>query len=198
VDLDGARSGTQVNLDTITRLARDCGMAIQAGGGVRSDVALDRLLEAGVRRVVVGSVAVTQPDLVTGWLRRVGAESLALAFDVRCPPDSIEPRVATHGWRDTSGVSLWDIAEQFVAAGVRHILCTDISRDGTLAGPHIALYTECVRRFPQALWQASGGLSGAADLPALSATGVAGVITGKALLDGRLTLEEVRQFSRDA
>lgn len=198
VDLDGARSGTQANLDIIGRLARESGMHIQTGGGIRSDAALDRLLAAGVERVVVGSIAVTSPSQVAEWLQRVGAERLVLAFDVRCPADSIDPRVATHGWRDTSTVSLWDITERYLALGARHILCTDISRDGTLAGPHTALYAECARRFPQALWQASGGLSGAADLPALAATGVAGVITGKALLDGRLTLEEVRQFSRGA
>lgn len=198
VDLDGARSGAQLNVDTIARLACEAGMRIQAGGGIRSDAALDRLLDVGVERVVVGSLAVTNPAQVADWLRRVGPERLVLAFDVRCPTGSLDPRVSTHGWRDASAVCLWDIAERYVATGARHILCTDISRDGTLAGPHTALYAECVRRFPQALWQASGGLSGAADLPALSATGVAGVITGKALLDGRLTLEEVRQFSRGA
>jgi phosphoribosylformimino-5-aminoimidazole carboxamide ribotide isomerase len=198
VDLDGARSGAPVNLEVISRLARDSGMLIQAGGGVRDDAALDRLLDAGVERVVVGSVAVTNPGKVTEWLQRVGAGRLVLAFDVRCPADRLDPRVATHGWRDTSPVGLWDIAERYLALGALGFLCTDIGRDGTLGGPHIALYAECVRRFPQARWQASGGLAGAADLPALAATGVAGAITGRALLDGRLTLEEVGRFSRGA
>lgn len=198
VDLDGARSGTPLNLDTIGQLARHAGLRVQAGGGVRDDAALERLVGTGVERVIVGSVAVTHPARVAQWLARLGGERLVLAFDVRCPPDTLDPRVATHGWREESTVSLWDIAARYVALGAKQILCTDIGRDGTLAGPHIALYTECQRRFPQVLWQASGGIASAADLDALAATGVAAVITGKALLDGRLALEEVGRFLRDA
>jgi phosphoribosylformimino-5-aminoimidazole carboxamide ribotide isomerase len=196
VDLDGARTGVPANLETIRRLAGESGMLIQTGGGIRNEATLDSLLQAGAARIVIGSIAVTDPSLAAAWLERAGPERLVLAFDVRC--DDRETRIATHGWQETTCRSLWEIADQYIALGARHLLCTDVGRDGTLAGTNLALYAECARRYPQARWQASGGLGSAADLSALAATGVASVITGRALLDGRLTLEEVGRFLRAA
>jgi phosphoribosylformimino-5-aminoimidazole carboxamide ribotide isomerase len=196
VDLDGARTGVPDNLETIRRLADESGMLIQTGGGIRNEAALDSLLQAGAARVVIGSIAVTDPPLAAAWLERAGPERLVLAFDVRC--DDREPRIATHGWQESTARSLWEVADQYLALGAQHLLCTDVGRDGTLAGPNLTLYAECVRRYPQARWQASGGLGSAADLSEVAATGVASVITGRALLDGRLTLEEVRRFLRAA
>lgn len=196
VDLDGARSGTPANLPVIRRLAGTPGLAVQVGGGIRSQAMAETLLEAGAARVVIGSVAVSEPATVLGWMRSAGAERFVLAFDVRLDPVAGEPVAVTHGWAQSSGRRLWDLIGEFLAGGGRHFLCTDVGRDGTLAGPNNGLYAECVRRFPAARIIASGGLSCAADLPALAATGVAGVVTGKALLDGRLSLEEIRQFSR--
>ena len=116
-----------------------------------------------------------------------------LAFDVRLD-EGRTPRLATHGWERQTQTSLWDAVERFLPAGLRHVLCTDVARDGALSGPNVALYAECVRRYPNIAWQASGGVSNAADLHALGATGVAAVISGRALLEGRLNAEELVPF----
>jgi phosphoribosylformimino-5-aminoimidazole carboxamide ribotide isomerase len=196
VDLDGARTGTPANLEVIRRIVAAGGMAVQAGGGVRSLARALALLGAGAARVVVGSVAIDRPPEVLDWLAEAGPEKFVLAFDVRIDAADGTPRAVTHGWQAASGRSLWSLLDTFLAAGARDFLCTDVGRDGTLAGPNVALYAEVVRRYPAARVIASGGLGGAADLAPLAATGVAAVVTGKALLDGRLTLEEVRRFSR--
>jgi phosphoribosylformimino-5-aminoimidazole carboxamide ribotide isomerase len=196
VDLDGARTGTPANLGLVRQLASAPGMAVQVGGGIRTQAMAEALLAAGAQRVVVGSVAINDPGSVIGWMRVAGADRFVLAFDVKVTPDSGEPTAVTHGWRHSSGRSLWSLMDEFMAAGARDFLCTDVGRDGTLAGPNTILYAECVQRYPGARLIASGGLSSAADLAPLAATGVAAVVTGKALLDGRLTLEELKQFSR--
>jgi phosphoribosylformimino-5-aminoimidazole carboxamide ribotide isomerase len=194
VDLDGAREGSQGNREAIGRLAAaDAQASIQVGGGVRSRQVADELLALGVARVVVGSVAVTQPDEVAAWMRDLGPEQIVLAFDVRLD-EGRTPRLATHGWEQQTEASLWDAVERYVPHGLRHVLCTDVARDGALSGPNVALYAEAVRRFPGVEWQASGGVSTADDLHALAATGVASVISGRALLEGRLNAEELVPF----
>lgn len=197
VDLDGARTGSPANMDLITAMASEVGIAVQAGGGLRD---LDRamaLRAAGADRVVVGSVAAEEPDLALEWLDRLGPEHLVLAFDVRLPAGG-DPLVLTRGWVRDSGSVLWDLLERFCSRGARHFLCTDIAQDGTLAGPNLALYRECSRRFPQAAVIASGGVGSVDDLRQLATTGAAAVVTGRALLDGRLSLEEIESFSRAA
>ena len=194
VDLDGAKTGTPGNTDVITELA-ETGMEIQVGGGIRTISRVARILAAGASRVVIGSVAVEEPEKVSEWLVEVGPERIILAFDVRLDDGGL-PEVRTHGWTQGSGQALWPLVEYFLGQGAVEFLCTDISKDGTLNGPNIGLYQTCADRFPEAEFIASGGISGAADLRALDATGVARCVTGKALLDGRLTVEEIRQFSR--
>jgi phosphoribosylformimino-5-aminoimidazole carboxamide ribotide isomerase len=196
IDLDGARSGMATNHPVITRLAAESGLAVQAGGGIRSLETAQRLLAAGARRVVIGSIAITQPETACRWLEDLGADRLVLGLDVRRNDATGEYAALAHGWRAATGPSLWSLAAQFAEAGARQVLCTDIGRDGTLTGPNLDLYAECVRRFPTLDWIASGGLSAAKDLQPLAATGVTAVVTGKALLDGRLSLEEIRRFSR--
>jgi phosphoribosylformimino-5-aminoimidazole carboxamide ribotide isomerase len=194
VDLDGARAGSQANRTAIARLAeRAPPGTVQVGGGVRSRAVVEDLLALGVARAVVGSVAVTEPDEVAGWLRDPGTERVVLAFDIRLDEGGT-PRLATHGWERQTDTSLWDAVERYLPAGLRHVLCTDVARDGAMSGPNLALYAEAVRRFPGIAWQASGGVSCAADLHALAATGVAAVISGRALLEGRLAAEEVAPF----
>jgi len=194
VDLDGARAGSQANRTAIARLAeRAPPGTVQVGGGVRSRAVVEELLALGVARAVVGSVAVTEPDEVAGWLRDPGTERVVLAFDIRLDEGGT-PRLATHGWERQTETSLWDAVERYLPAGLRHVLCTDVARDGAMSGPNLALYAEAVRRFPGIAWQASGGVSCVADLHALAATGVAAVISGRALLEGRLAAEEVAPF----
>jgi phosphoribosylformimino-5-aminoimidazole carboxamide ribotide isomerase len=194
VDLDGARDGSQGNRAAIRRIAERTGPdAIQVGGGVRTREVAAELFALGVARAVVGSVAVTQPDEVASWLREFGPERIVLAFDVRLDAGGT-PRLATHGWERQTQTSLWDAVERYLSAGLRHVLCTDVARDGALSGPNVTLYGDCVRRYPNVSWQASGGVSAARDLHALAVTGATAVISGRALLEGRLNPEELEPF----
>ena len=197
VDLDAARDGTLINRALIHRLAAQRAVRLQVGGGVRDSGAIDELLSQGVARVVIGSAAAQRPAEVAAWLARYGAERICLAFDVRLDAGG-EPRVRTHGWREGGALSLWDALGAYADGTVRHVLCTDIERDGALVGPNLALYREALQRFPQILWQASGGIASGADLAALAACGLPAAISGKALLEERISVEELRPFLPNA
>lgn len=197
VDLDGARDGTQGNHGLIAEFAAKRVAQLQVGGGLRNLERVQALLALGVQRAVIGSVAVSQPDEVIQWGRQLGTDKLVLAFDVRLDEQNV-PRVTTHGWQRTSTLSLWELLERYVDAGFKHVLCTDIARDGALTGPNCELYAEAVRRFAGVQWQASGGVASAHDLYALRDCGVAAVISGKALLENKISAEELRPFLRNA
>jgi phosphoribosylformimino-5-aminoimidazole carboxamide ribotide isomerase len=193
VDLDGARDGQLANRSLILALASQKAVNLQVGGGVRSLEVVDDLLRHGVDRVVVGSAAVESPREVAGWLSRFGAEQVCLAFDVRRDGSGV-PRVQTRGWTHGTSLSLWAAVEEYLACGLRHVLCTDVELDGALLGPAVDLYREAVGRYPAVQWQASGGVRDAADLAALAATGAAAAISGKALLEERMSADEIRPF----
>jgi len=197
VDLDGARGGTLANRSIVVELASRGGVRLQVGGGVRSAATIEDLFSQGVARVVIGSLAVEQPDEVSSWLQGYGADRICLAFDVRLDDGGV-PRVRTRGWTEETAISLWDAIARFPAGRLRHVLCTDIARDGALTGPNVDLYREAVVRFPGLAWQASGGIRDASDLAVLKRTGVAGAVSGKALLEQRMTSEELRPFLQDA
>lgn len=197
VDLDGARDGVRANQATIARLAAAGGVALQVGGGVRTRATVAELLSLGVARVVVGSAAVETPDDVALWLAEFGAERVCLAFDVRCDAGGT-PMLRTRGWQRDGACSLWAGVARYAGTDLRHVLCTDIERDGALGGPHVALYRSAVQRFPRLHWQASGGVATIDDLHALAAAGAAAAISGTALLEGRLPLEELQPFLRAA
>jgi len=197
VDLDGAKDGLPVNRSVILALARNAGVRLQVGGGVRSASIIEDLLAQGVDRVVVGSAAIEQPAVVAGWLSSFGAERICLAFDVRLDPNG-DPKPRTRGWTERTALTLWQAVEPFIALSLKHILCTDIERDGALTGPNLSLYRDAVKRFPQLAWQASGGVRDAADLNALENAGVAAAVSGKALLEERITSEELRPFLPNA
>ena len=197
VDLDGARDGHQGNREIVTNLASQRRARLQVGGGLRTLDRVKDLLSRGVERVVIGSVAVTAPDEVMQWMTQVDPKRIVLAFDVRID-DAGTPMLTTHGWQQTSDTVLWKAVERFMKAGLGHVLCTDISRDGALTGPNCELYAEAVRRFPELQWQASGGVSSADDLHALRDCGVAAVISGKAMLEKRISPEELRPFLPNA
>jgi len=164
VDLDGARDGTLGNRALIGELAAKRAMQLQVGGGVRDAGIIDELLSCGIERVVIGSAAVERPAEVADWLHCYGPERLCLAFDVRLDAAGV-PRLQTRGWREASAQSLWDAIERFAPAGLRHVLCTDIERDGALQGPNVALYTEAQRRHPDIQWQASAASRAARTSP---------------------------------
>lgn len=189
VDLDGARSGDSANLAAIEAIANGVAMQVQAGGGVRSEEDFKRFVDAGVSRVVVGSLAVREPERVEALQRRYGADSLTLALDARADEGGVF-RVATAGWRTLESATLVELLGSFLSKGFEHFLVTDIDRDGMLGGPNVELYRALRLLAPTAAIQASGGVQGLADLAALREVGVAGVVIGKALLDGRFTLAE--------
>jgi phosphoribosylformimino-5-aminoimidazole carboxamide ribotide isomerase len=197
VDLDGAKEGSQANLSIIKQMVEKKAAALQIGGGLRTLARVQSLLDAGVQRAVVGSVAVTSPDEVIQWSKLVGADRLVLAFDVRIDTQGT-PWLTTHGWQSQSTTSLWDAVENYLAHGFTHVLCTDISRDGALTGPNQTLYREAVRRFPKVQWQASGGVAAVSDLHALRECGVAAVISGRALLENKISSEELQPFLPNA
>lgn len=189
VDLDGARCGKPVQHDLIAGLAQAFSPRLQVGGGIRSQDQVERLFDAGVERVVVGSVAVRQPDLFESWLDRFGPGRITLALDVRTDGD--EPEVAVSGWTEKSGMSLWEVAGRFPA--IEHLLLTDISRDGELAGPNLELLDEAVERLDTVKIQASGGVSSLADIGRLKTHGA---IIGKALWEQRIDLREALRHAR--
>lgn len=193
VDLDGARDGSQANAVAVARLVARGGVALQLGGGIRDRTTIARWLDAGVARVVVGSAAVAAPDEVATWFGAYGAERIIPAFDVRLDEDGV-PRLATHGWERQTELSLWDAVDRYLPHGLRHVLCTDVARDGALTGPNCALYEEAIRRYPTVEWQASGGVRNVADLAALAAIGAAGAVSGRALLDGLMQPGEIAPF----
>lgn len=197
VDLDGAREGAQPNRAAIMELAVARDIRLQVGGGLRSLERVRSWLENGIDRAVVGSIAVTNPQEVLRWLRGVDAERLVLALDVRFDRANT-PWLTTHGWRETSTTTLWEALDRFAKAGARHVLCTDVDRDGALSGPNYELYAEGVRRFPELSWQASGGVATARDLAALRDCGVAAAISGKALLENKIPVEELKPFLPNA
>jgi phosphoribosylformimino-5-aminoimidazole carboxamide ribotide isomerase len=192
VDLDGARDGSLANRHVILALAREHPLNLQVGGGIRSIEVVDEMLAAGVDRVVVGSSAVEHPERVAAWLERYGPEKLCLALDVRLVDG--HPLLQTRGWTEGSTKTLWNAVNFFLPHGLRHVLCTDIDRDGALSGPNLLLYGDCVTRYPSIRWQASGGIRGVRDLAILEAAGVTAAISGKALLEGRLSDDEIRDW----
>jgi phosphoribosylformimino-5-aminoimidazole carboxamide ribotide isomerase len=197
VDLDGARSGKQHNRKIIRAMAEGSTLSIQLGGGIRSEQALTDWFDAGVTRCVVGSLAVADPDAVRAWLARFGGERLVLALDVKLNADG-QPRLTTHGWTRESTITLFDCIDTFIDVGLEHVLCTDVSRDGAMTGPNIQLYRSVMRRYPELLLQASGGVRNIGDLEALREAGIPAAITGRALLEGAITPEEMISFQQSA
>ncbi|RZA14586.1 MAG: 1-(5-phosphoribosyl)-5-[(5-phosphoribosylamino)methylideneamino]imidazole-4-carboxamide isomerase, partial [Lysobacteraceae bacterium] len=189
VDLAAARRGGYTLAPLLGEIVARTGLQVQTGGGVRSRDDIVRMLDAGAARVVVGSVAVRDPDAVTGWLGEFGAERLTIALDTRQGEDGAW-RLPVHGWTETADMTLGALALRYAEAGMRHLLCTDISRDGMLSGPNIALYTHLAALLPGVAVQASGGMRDVDDVAAAKAAGCGGAVLGKALLEGRLQLAE--------
>ncbi len=186
VDLDAAREGGYTLQSLLQRIAADGRLQVQTGGGVRREDDVQRILDAGASRVVVGSLAVREPERVAGWLDRFGAERIVIALDTRCDDDGVW-RLPVHGWTQGSGVELDALLAHYADAGARHLLCTDIARDGMLGGPNFELYRRIAAQWPRLALQASGGVREAADVEAAREAGCAGIVLGRALLEGRFT-----------
>lgn len=188
VDLDGAEAGQAMQHELIGELAKAIDVKIQSGGGVRSRDDVSKLLASGVDRVVIGSLAVTRSDEVAEWLAEFGPERITLALDVKL--ENGLPVPALKGWTQSSGIDLWTALDRYPKGAAKHVLVTDVGRDGALTGPNLELLAEIRRRRPDLVLQASGGVSSLDDLIAVKALGCNGAIVGRALYENRFTLPE--------
>lgn len=184
VDLDGAKDPANRQTALIADIIAGSGLKVQTGGGIRSRADLKALLDAGASRVVIGSLAVREPDLVRQMFLDFGAESICLAADVIRRDGAF--LVAVSGWQEASSLKLSDFIAGFADVGLRHVLCTDIDRDGTMTGPNAGLYAEMKAEFPNIQLQASGGVKGIEDLDGLNTDGV---IIGRAIYEGAVDLK---------
>lgn len=188
VDLEGAKSGALAQLDLLTRMCAATSAKVQCGGGVREKVQAEALFAAGVARVVFGSSAVKRADEVRNWIAEFGSERVCCAFDVR--PKDEDYIVSVHGWTADGGVSLGEALALYPPGALKHVLVTDVSRDGIMAGPNVALMQQLMRARPDLAFQASGGVSSLTDVEALRRAGAPGVIIGRALYERAFTLEQ--------
>jgi len=189
VDLDAARHGGYTLQPLLRVLARTTWLRVQTGGGVRCEEDVDEILQAGADRVVVGSLAVRDPERVLGWVARFGPERITIALDAR-QDDNGDWQLPVSGWTERSAARLETLVRRFADGGVRHLLCTDISRDGTLGGPNLDLYRLIVGLAPELHVQASGGIRDVADILAARAAGCSGAVLGKALIEQRFALDD--------
>ncbi|WP_434990735.1 1-(5-phosphoribosyl)-5-[(5-phosphoribosylamino)methylideneamino]imidazole-4-carboxamide isomerase [Xanthomonas melonis] len=189
VDLDAAKAGGYTLATLLGEITRQTGLQVQTGGGVRSRDDVARILDAGAARVVIGSLAVRQAETVIAWLQEFGAERLTIALDTRQDAAGAW-QLPVHGWTETAEATLDELTVRYAQAGLQHLLCTDIARDGMLSGPNMALYAHVRALAPQLQVQVSGGARNLADVAAARASGCAGIVLGKALLEGHLDLGE--------
>lgn len=185
VDLDGAKSKHVVNLDTLREITRKTRLTVDFGGGIKTDDDLEAALDAGAHMVTVGSTAVTEPQRMEAWLEKYGPERLILGADVRAG------KVSINGWREDSALDLIPFLKDYARKGVRHVLCTEISRDGTLRGPDIDLYRRVLKALPSLHLIASGGVGGNDDIRRLDEAGIPAVIFGKAFYEGKINVSEL-------
>ena len=182
VDLDGAKSMHVVNISTLRAITTHTSLVVDFGGGVKSDDDLEMAFDAGATLVTAGSIAITDPDRYLGWLEKYGADRLILGADVR------NGKVSINGWKEDSDVGLEDFLLRYMAAGTKNVLCTEISKDGTLEGPAIELYKSIMKRYPDCHLIASGGVGCTEDIRALEAAGIPAVVFGKAFYEGKISL----------
>ena len=188
VDLDGAASHHIVNYRVLEQIASRTGLIIDFGGGIKSDEDLEIAFDNGAEMVTLGSVAVKEPDLMQRWIERHGQERIILGADCR------DGRISTNGWKEDSALELMPFLEDYTRKGITKALCTDIARDGMLQGPALPLYQQIMERFPDLHLIASGGVSGIDDLIALDEAHIPAVVIGKAIYEGRISLNDLNRF----
>ena len=192
VDLDGAKSKHIVNnavndatTTVLKAITTETSLTVDFGGGIKTDEDLEKAFAAGAEMVTVGSVAVTKPELFMDWTEKYGTERMILGADVR------HGKISINGWKEDSNEDLLPFLKKYVDAGVKNVLCTEISKDGTLAGPAIDLYKRVMDAYPELHLIASGGVSSKADIEALDAAGIPAVVFGKAIYEGKIDLREL-------
>ncbi len=188
VDLDGAKSKHIVNVEVLRRITSETSLVVDFGGGIKTDEDIEKAFEAGASMVTVGSIAVQQPELCFKWLKQYGAERIILGADVR------HGKISINGWKEDSDEDLLPFLRKYIDAGIRNVLCTEISKDGTLAGPAIDLYQRVMSVYPELHLIASGGVSGIDDIQALNQAGIPAVVFGKAIYEGRIDLCKLKSI----
>ena len=186
VDLDGAKSRHIVNSAVLRSITSETNLIVDFGGGIKTDEDIEQAFAAGAQMVTIGSVAVTNPDLFISWLDKYGAERLILGADVR------NGKISINGWKEDSEEDLLPFLRKYIEAGVKNVLCTEISKDGTLAGPAIGLYKQVMEAYPTLHLIASGGVSCIEDINALDEAGIPAVVFGKAIYEGRIDLRTLK------
>jgi phosphoribosylformimino-5-aminoimidazole carboxamide ribotide isomerase len=188
VDLDGAKAGKVINWKVVKALTSMTNLEVDFGGGIKTDDEVEKLFDLGVRQINLGSIAVKQPAVVKGWISKYGSEKIILSADVK------DEKIAINGWMENAGLDIIEFVSDYQVAGITNITCTDISTDGTLSGPNIALYRKLVKHFASLRIVASGGVGRLGDLHSLADVGVDGVIIGKAIYEGKITMDELKSF----
>ena len=185
VDLDGAQSKHIVNDAVLKSITAETSLIVDFGGGIKTEEDIEKAFTAGASMVTIGSIAVTQPDLFRQWMEKYGVEKLILGADVR------NGKISINGWKEDSSEDLLPFLKQYIDKGIKNVLCTEISKDGTLQGPAIGLYKEIMAAYPQLHLIASGGVSCNADIQALEEAGIPAVVFGKAFYEGKIKMEEL-------
>ena len=191
VDLDGAKSKHIVNDEVLNRITKATNLIVDFGGGIKTDEDIRKAFDNGASMVTVGSIAVTHPELFLSWVEQYGAERLILGADVR------NGKISINGWKEDSTEDLLPFLRRYIDAGVRNVLCTEISKDGTLQGPAIELYQRVMKEYPELHLIASGGVSSIEDIKSLDAAGIPAVVFGKAIYEGKINLQELWDWQNE-
>ena len=192
VDLDGAKSKHIVNDEVLRRITSQTSLIVDFGGGIKTDDDLKKAFDAGASMVTIGSIAVSNPELFEKWLNQYGPERIILGADVR------NGYISINGWKEDSKEELLPFLKRYVAMGVKNVLCTEISKDGTLSGPATLLYKEVMAVYPNLYLIASGGVSSMDDIKALNAAGIPSVVFGKAIYEGKINLKELWDWQNES
>ncbi len=188
VDLDGARLKKVTNWKVLEAIATKTGLQVDFGGGVNSNADVAAILNSGAAYVTVGSIAIKNEALLLEWLQQYGAEKFILGADVK------NKKIAIHGWLEETDTDIMVFIARYIQRGIQQIFCTDISKDGKMEGPSIELYQEIITAFPELFFIASGGVSNMDDVHQLRATGCKAAIIGKAIYEGKITLDQLSTF----
>ena len=189
VDLDGAKAGAVQNWKVLESIASNTSLIIDFGGGIKKEEDLNIVFQSGASLATIGSLAVKQADIFVQWLEKYGADKFLLGADVK------EEKIAVSGWLETTDIDIYDFIRDYISKGIQQVFCTDVSKDGKLEGPSVALYQNIISRFPSLHFIASGGVSSVKDLEDLKAIGCAGAIVGKAIYEGRIKLDELQKIN---
>ena len=188
VDLDGAKAGAVKNWKVLEAIAGKTRLVVDFGGGIKSENDLSVVFDCGAALATIGSMAVKEADVFSDWILRYGPDRFFLGADVK------KEKITVSGWLEQTDIWVYDFIEKYMQKGLNRIFCTDVSKDGALEGPSLELYGNIVKKFPALHFVASGGVSSADDLYQLEEAGCKGVIVGKAIYEGRITLEELKSF----